>query len=153
MPPLPVTIRPAVADDAPGIERILGALHTGGMIAVERELQTGSFYLVAICGDEVCGALRTSDDEGVGSMDRLVSVRPGAGRLLVRAHAPERERRECFHTRPDRAKLTVHCHGQRLRNGGVRRTGTLDGHLLLAPGENGDRCQNGQRSNEHAAND
>jgi len=93
----PLTVRPAIPDDAEGIAAVLRdafsrarapepdaakAMEPGGAALL---MQTGSALLVCADGDRVVGVVRHHDDEGVAWFDLLASTLPGAGSRLVKA--------------------------------------------------------------------
>ena len=84
-------VRPASAEDGAAVSQLYrerGNGLTGAPLdsaAFEVMAQTGNAFLVAVREDEILGAVRFHDDDGIAWLDLLVAELPGAGRRLLRA--------------------------------------------------------------------
>lgn len=92
-----LTVRDATPDDSERVAAVYGAAFSGLAYrphesdeasragGFELMLQTGSAFLVAFADDDLFGAVRWWQDEGICWYDLLASLRPGTGRALTRA--------------------------------------------------------------------
>ena len=86
-----VSVRAAAADNGVGVSalyRLRGQSLAGAPLdsaAFEVMAQTGNAFLVAAYDEEIHGAVRFHDDDGIAWLDLLVADVPGAGRRLLRS--------------------------------------------------------------------